>query len=201
MRLPIFPLHTVLLPGATLPLHVFEPRYREMIGRCLEHDEPFGVALIREGEEVGAHAMPRRIGTEARVIASQRYPDGRYDIVAEGLRRFEILQLDRSRAYLRADVEWLDEPEGADAQGLAETVAKLFEGTVENLELSGQAIVDEGWKAMDPWSLSYRVAAAMPADDVVKQELLEMPSVAARLTREAELLMAVSRIGAEAGAA
>ena len=201
VHLPIFPLRAVLFPGATVPLHIFEPRYREMVGRCLEHDEPFGVVLIQEGEEVGGHAAPRRIGTEARVIASQRYRDGRYDIVAEGRRRFEILQLDRSRAYLRADVEWLEELEGRDVHRLAETVATLFEGVLESLELAGHAIVDESWKALDPRSLSYRVAAALPADDLVKQELLEAADVASRLVREAELLMSVARIGAEAGAA
>src|SRR5207245_1126363 len=87
VRVPLFPLHTVLFPETTLPLHVFEPRYREMIGRCLEHDESFGIALILDGDEVGGHAIPRRIGTEASIIACQRHAHGEYDIVAEGLRR------------------------------------------------------------------------------------------------------------------
>lgn len=63
VRIPLFPLRAVLFPGATTSLHVFEPRYREMVGRCLEHEEPFGVCLILDGEEVGGPATPHRVGT------------------------------------------------------------------------------------------------------------------------------------------
>lgn len=201
MRLPLFPLHTVLFPGATIPLHIFEPRYREMVGRCLEHDDPFGVVLLLEGEEDGGPAIPRRIGTEASIIACQKYRDGRYDLVAEGRRRFEVLMIDRSRSYLRADVRFLEEPLGLDADGLAEAVGKLFEGILESLELSGQAIVDETWRELDACALSYRVASALPAADEVRQELLEIPDATSRLRREAELLISAAKIGAEAGAA
>ena len=201
MRLPLFPLHTVLFPEATLPLQIFEPRYREMIGRCLAHDEPFGVVLILEGEEVGDEAVPRRIGTEASIIAAQRHDDGRYDIVGEGRRRFEITGIDKSRTYLRADVRFLEDPLGTDAEILAEAVVKLVEGVVQALEAQGHAVVDETWKDLDPRSLSYRVASVIPGEDEVRQELLEMPDVASRLRREAELLMSIHRIGIEAGAA
>ncbi len=201
VRLPLFPLHTVLFPTITLPIHVFEPRYKEMVGRCLEHDEPFGVVLILEGEEVGGANVPRRIGTEAGIIASQRYPDGRYDIVVEGRRRFAIRSLDRGRSYLRADVEWLEEPIGAEADDLARAVAKLLEGILEALEARGHAIVDETWSEMDPRMLSYRVASTLPGANDIRQELLEIPDVATRLRREAHLLMSIHRIGAEAGAA
>lgn len=201
MRLPLFPLQTVLFPGATIPLHIFEPRYREMVGRCLEHDDPFGVVLILEGEEVGGPAIPRRIGTEASIIACQKYRDGRYDLVAEGRRRFETLMIDRSRSYLRADVRFLEEPMGLDADGLAEAVGKLFEGILESLELSGQAVVDETWRELDACALSYRVASALPVADEVRQELLEVPDATSRLRREAELLISAAKIGAEAGAA
>jgi len=201
VRLPLFPLHTVLFPEATLALQIFEPRYREMIGRCLAHDEPFGVVLILEGEEVGGEAVPRRMGTEAAIIASERSKDGRYDIVAEGRRRFEIVGLDKSRAYLRADVEFLEDPLGDDAEVLADTVAHLVEGVVHALESRGHAVVDETWSQLDPRSLSYRVATALPGADEVRQELLEKRDVASRLRREAELLMSIHRVGIEAGAA
>ncbi len=200
MRLPLFPLQAVLFPGATLPLHVFEPRYREMVGRCLEHEEPFGICLILEGEEVGGTAIPHRIGTEAAIIASQRYADGRYDIVVEGRRRFEVLQVDASKSYLRADVRFLDEPEGVSDPRLAEAVARLFEGVLESLELTGQAVIDETWKDLDPRSLAYKIAAVLPAEEDVKQEVLELPDTASRLRRIAEVLMHAHRIGAEAGA-
>ncbi len=200
MRLPIFPLRTVLFPGTTLPLHIFEPRYREMIGRCLEHDETFGVCLIVEGEEVGEPAVPERTGTEAGIIASQRYRDGRYDIVVEGRRRFEILSLDHERAYLRGEVRFLGEPEGESDPNLPEAVAKLFEGVLESLELSGEAVIDETWKDLDPRSLAYKVASAIPAGEDVKQELLELPDTHSRLRKLATILMDVRRVGAEAGA-
>ena len=200
MRVPLFPLQTVLFPEATLPLHVFEPRYREMVGRCLEHGEPFGVCLILEGEEVGGTAVPHRIGTEAAIIASQRYRDGRYDLVVEGRRRFEVLSLDRSRAYLRADVRFLDEPAGPSDLGLPEAVAKLFEGVLESLELSGVAVVDETWRDLDPVALAYKIAAVLPVEDDVKQEILEAPDATSRLRIIAEVLMHLRRIGAEAGA-
>jgi Lon protease-like protein len=200
VRLPLFPLQTVLFPGATLPLHIFEPRYREMIGRCLEHEEPFGICLILEGEEVGEPAIPHRVGTEAGIVAAQRYPDGRYDIVVEGRRRFEVVSLDRARPYLRADVRVLDETDGAEDPDLAAAVAKLFEGVLESIELSGQAVIDETWKDLDARSLSYKVAAALPVGEDAKQEILEIPDTASRLRRVAEALMALRRIGAAAGA-
>ena len=200
MRIPLFPLQAVLFPGASLPLHVFEARYREMVGRCLEHQEPFGVCLILEGEEVGGPALPHRVGTEAAIIASRRYADGRYDIVVEGRRRFEVLRLDSSRPYLRAEVRFLDEPEGEGDPGLADAVAKLFEGVLESLELSGQAVADETWKDVDMRSLAYKIAAVLPVEEDVKQELLEMPDATSRLRAVAEVLMRLRRVGAEAGA-
>lgn len=200
MRLPLFPLQTVLFPGATLPLHIFEPRYREMIGRCLAHEEAFGICLILEGEETGGPAVPHRVGTEAGIIAAQRYRDGRYDIVVEGRRRFEVATLDRTRPYLRAEIRFLDESDGTEDPALAEAVARLFEGVLESIELSGQAVVDETWKDVDARSLSYKVASALPVGEDAKQELLEIPDTATRLRRLAEALMALRRIGAAAGA-
>jgi len=182
VRLPLFPLHTVLFPEATLALQIFEPRYREMIGRCLAHDEP------------------RKVGTEASIIASERSKDGQYDIVVEGRRRFRILSLDRSRSYLRADVEFLEDPPGPDAASMAEAVARLVAGVVQALEARGHVIIDETWNQLDPRSLSYRVAANLPATDDVRQELLETPDVASRLRREADLLMNVDQVEVKTGA-
>jgi uncharacterized protein len=200
LELPLFPLHGVLFPETTLPIHVFEPRYRELVGRCLAHDETFGIVLIDEGDEVGGPAVPRKIGTEAAIIASQRHPDGRYDIVVEGLRRFEILALDGSRPVLRADVRFLkDEENDADLEA-AQAVAKLTEGLIASLELAGEAVIDETWKAVSPTALSYRLAAIVPVSLESRQELLEMPTAAQRLRREARLLIDATKIDARAGA-
>ena len=112
-RLPLFPLRTVLFPGMALPLHIFEERYRLMIGRCMEERSPFGVVLIRSGEEVGAAAEPHDIGTTARIASVQRLEDGRMNLVALGEQRFRILQLDNSGPYLAGDVEYLHSEESA----------------------------------------------------------------------------------------
>jgi Lon protease-like protein len=200
LRLPLFPLHTVLFPEATLALQIFEPRYREMIGRCLAHDETFGVALIFEGDEVGDPATPRRVGTEAAIIASDRSKDG-YEIVAEGRRRFEITGLDKTRSYLRADITFLEDPVGEDVGPLAETVGHLVDNVVQALEARGHGMLQDTWKHLEPRSLSYRVASALPTSEEIHQELLEIPDVASRLRREAELLQSIQRIGVEAGAA
>jgi Lon protease-like protein len=200
LRLPLFPLHTVLFPEATLALQIFEPRYREMIGRCLAHDETFGVALIFEGDEVGDPATPRRVGTEAAIIASDRSKDG-YEIVAEGRRRFEITGLDKARSYLRADITFLEDPVGEDVGPLAETVGHLVDNVVQALEARGHGMLQDTWKHLEPRSLSYRVASALPTSEEIHQELLEIPDVASRLRREAELLQSIQRIGVEAGAA
>ena len=200
MRLPLFPLHTVLFPEATLALQIFEPRYREMIARCLAHDETFGVALILEGDEVGDPATPRRVGTEAAIIASDRSKDG-YEIVAEGRRRFEITGLDKARSYLRADITFLEDPVGEDVGPLAETVGHLVDNVVQALEARGHGMLQDTWKHLEPRSLSYRVASALPTSEEIHQELLEIPDVASRLRREAELLQSIQKIGVEAGAA
>ncbi len=200
MKLPLLPLHGVLFPGATVPLHIFEPRYREMVGRCLEHDDAFGIVLILEGEEVAGPAVPHPIGTEAAIIAAQRYRDGRYDLVAEGRRRFEIVTLDRAKPCLRAEVRFLEEPKGSLSQDLTETVAILFEGFLQSEERSGHPPAEDTWRELDPPALSYRIASLLPVSERARQELLEIREAATRLRREAEHLMAMTRVGAKAGA-
>ena len=89
-RLPLFPLDLVLFPGAHLPLHIFEPRYRLLVRRCVEREQPFGVVLLRSGAEVGPGAEPRAVGTSARIVAVNGLPDGRSVIVTQGQRRFSL---------------------------------------------------------------------------------------------------------------
>src|SRR5436309_527903 len=101
---------------------------------------------------------------------------------------------------MRREVNWLDESPGKDVDIPAEAVGRLFEGIVETLDMAGHASVDETWKEMDPRTLSFRVAAALPGAVDIRQELLETPDTASRLRREAELLMAVHRVEAETGA-
>ncbi len=96
--LSLFPLELVLLPGTPLPLHIFEPRYKEMIGECLANDAPFGV--VRALEEGIAE-----VGCTAEIITvTKQYPDGRLDLIAEGRNRFEVLEVNRERSFLQAEV-------------------------------------------------------------------------------------------------
>ncbi|MEZ4584481.1 MAG: LON peptidase substrate-binding domain-containing protein [Caldilineaceae bacterium] len=104
MEMPLFPLNVVLFPGMFLPLHIFEPRYREMVEHCVETKSPFGVALIRDGQEVGDAATPCDIGTAARIAKVQRMPDGRMNISTVGTQRFRIESVDYSRSYAVAQV-------------------------------------------------------------------------------------------------
>ncbi len=144
MDLPLFPLHTVLCPGVALPLHVFEERYRVMVGRCIDRGEPFGVVLIRQGREVGPlDGRIARVGTTALIREAGRYPDGRYDLMTVGGRRFHIDDVETGlEPYLTADVSYLDEPIGdaLTARGLSERVSQRF---LRYLELLQPALDDD----------------------------------------------------------
>ena len=111
MEIPLFPLHTVLFPGVALPLHIFEERYRLMIARCLETQSPFGVVLIRDGREVGGGQLSiAGVGTFAAIRESEKLPDGRYEVLAVGVGRFAVREVDTDREpYLVATVEPLAE--------------------------------------------------------------------------------------------
>ena len=130
MELPLFPLHTVLCPGVALPLKVFEERYRVMVQRCLEFDEPFGVVLIRDGREVGAAATSiANVGTIAEIREASKYSDGRYDLLVVGTSRFRIESVAVGRRpYLVGEVSGLDEPLGdpARAEQLTAEVTQRF---------------------------------------------------------------------------
>jgi Lon protease-like protein len=110
-HLPLFPLHTVLCPGIALPLHVFEPRYRLMVARCLAEDRPFGVVWIRDGHEVGGGELAiATIGTFAEIREADRLADGRYDLVALGTERFRVVAVDTaSEPYIVARVAPVDD--------------------------------------------------------------------------------------------
>jgi Lon protease-like protein len=131
MEIPLFPLHTVLCPGIVLPLHVFEDRYRAMTRRCLDTGEPFGVVLIREGQEVGAvgRTTLAGVGAFAEIREAGRYPDGRYDLLAAATGRFAIESVDAEREpYLVAEVTALEDDVGDEprAERLAATAIRRF---------------------------------------------------------------------------
>jgi Lon protease-like protein len=99
-ELPLFPLNTLLFPEMPISLHIFEERYKLMIQRCLENDEPFGVVLIRQGREAGGDAAPFEVGCMARINHVDRLEGGRMNLVAIGEERFKIEAVYRDKPYL-----------------------------------------------------------------------------------------------------
>jgi uncharacterized protein len=192
--LPLFPLTTVLFPEMLLPLHIFEPRYRLLVRRCMDNDRPFGVVLIRSGRDVGATAEPYAIGTEAKIMAFSPLSDGRSYIVVRGGRRFAIEDtMPDDEPYLVGRVRYLDEPEGADAAGRAVVAVEAYGQyivavmAVTEDARGDRAIVDELASA-SPHEAAYRIAASLAVDATERQRLLELSSDADRLQAERTLL-------------
>ena len=177
--LPLFPLDVVLLPGTPLPLHIFEPRYKEMIRECLAHETQFGVVRAVE------HGITD-IGCTAEIVTvTKQYPDGRLDLVAEGRSRFEVLHLNRERSFLRAEVLFIpDEPgatddgEGARAVELHREILSLA-GAVQDLSGAGET------------SLSFHLAGSLPLDLDFKQQLLATRSEGQRMQALAKYLESI----------
>jgi Lon protease-like protein len=192
--IPLFPLGTVLYPGLLLPLHIFEDRYRQLVGDLLEGPEPrrFGVIAIRKGRETGIDGVSAlyEVGCAAVLRRVERYEDGRYDIITAGSGRFRLLGLDESRPYLQAEVEWLPEETGDEAAaGLAAlATAAAFRGYLEALTRRGLAEISVPDLPSDPGPLSYLVAAAVVADLPDRQALLARPDALSRLESERALL-------------
>ena len=162
--LPLFPLEAVLLPGTPLPLHIFEPRYKEMIGECLVNDAPFGVIrALEEGiEEVGC--------TAEIITVTKQYPDGRMDLIAEGRERFEVIELNQERSFLRAEVLLVpDDPGGA-------VEAEKIRAIQLHLEILSLAGAVQDLSAADQNQLSFYLAGSLPLDLDFKQKLLGMRS-------------------------
>ena len=163
-RIPLFPLDVVLLPGSSLPLHIFEPRYKKMIGRCLDEKIEFGM-IYATGKKVAA------VGCTAEIVQKMKdYPDGRMDILTRGRAVFRLLQLLQDVEYHEGVVEYLSEelsPE--DARRNARIIELLQEC---HIHLYGQAWVDS--EAECEFSLAYRMAARLPMEVEQKQWLLEM---------------------------
>jgi len=188
-QLPIFPLNAVVFPGVTVPLHVFEDRYRALVHHLLTiSDKPqrlFGIVAVREGYEVGRHgvASVHRVGCVVQMTSVDPYPDGRFDIEVVGRRRLRLEELDASGSYLVGDVETLPEqcrssPE-TDAEALRTT--ETFAVYRRRLSALRGGDVLEGDMPRDPEYLSYTLAATCLLTLSERQELLEMSSPSDRL--------------------
>ena len=188
IEIPLFPLGLVLFPGMVQPLHVFEPRYREMTKRCLDSEGKFGVTLALP-ESVPHHEVPARVGSLARILDYHRLPDGRYNLLAVGARRFEIVETMRDQPYLRGKARILPEEVGA---GPVEKLTAKARHLLDEYLAIVLADAEEGEKTIavpaDPIELSYFIAVLLPCDDSVKQQLLEAETAVERLALSLDCL-------------
>ena len=193
LLLPIFPLELVLLPGVPLPLHIFEPRYKEMIAECLEQKKPFGV--VRASSEGVAD-----IGCTAEIMSvTKKYDDGRMDILARGVERFEVIEVNEDRSFLQAEISVVqdeDEDEGEDADEdkdasggpAAEMVAHAVRLHAEIAKLAG---AEPSGPDEQAGNLSFLLAGSLPLDLDFKQSLLSTLSEAKRLQAVVSYLEAI----------
>ena len=177
-RIPLFPLNVVLLPGATLPLHIFEPRYRQMVRRCVEEKCEFGVLL----------ALPKgivRVGCSAEITeVMKRYNDGRMDVLTVGRSPFRIVDLVNGEGYandelLEGDVDFLDDREDR-------TDARTKNDLMQLYEVCHTLLFDDYPRNIEGEAaeyLSFVVASTLPIDLMCKQQILELRSEADRQER------------------
>jgi hypothetical protein len=171
-ELPLFPLNNVVLfPGMKLPLHIFEERYRAMIGACSRDDAPFGVLLIKEGQEVGEPAHPFPIGTTARITQVQQLEDGRMNISTQGERRFEVVEIIQQVPHLVGRVRYLAEEPGEVSSILIEEVRQEFSQFLRH-----QATIAGSWTRRidvteDASQLFTRVISSLSASVELPREL------------------------------
>ncbi|MEU2223682.1 LON peptidase substrate-binding domain-containing protein [Streptomyces sp. NPDC018347] len=223
VRLPLFPLNSVLFPGLVLPLNVFEERYRAMMRDLLKtpEGEPrrFAVVAIRDGLEVAPSApgmpdptaRPERgpaagfgpdplkalhaVGCVADAATVRERPDGTFEVLTTGTTRVRLLSVDASGPFLTAELEELAEEPGDEAGALAEDVLRSFRRYQKRLAGARERSLSGGTELPDdPSVVSYLVAAAMVHDTPTKQRLLQAPDTASRLRDELNLLRAETAI-------
>ncbi|MEU1164286.1 LON peptidase substrate-binding domain-containing protein [Streptomyces sp. NPDC090075] len=223
VRLPLFPLNSVLFPGLVLPLNVFEERYRAMMRDLLKtpEEEPrrFAVVAIRDGHEVAPSApgMPdptaqpdrgpaagfgpdplasfHRVGCVADAATIRERANGTFEVLATGTSRVRLLSVDASGPFLTAELEELEEDPGDEAGALAEGVLRAFRQYQKRLAGARERSLSSGVDLPDePSVVSYLVAAAMMHDTPTKQRLLQAPDTASRLRDELKLLRSETAI-------
>ncbi len=190
MEIPLFPLRTVLFPGMSLPLQIFEDRYRVMTRELLSTGGEFGVLLIRDGNEVGGGAVPHSIGTTARIEECDELPGGRFAMVARGTRRFRLRTMLPARPYPYGDVEFLNDEEyiTPNVQRAAETVRTTFPAYFR-LALSLTDQWAQGLKLPSrPHALVNFLGPWLQIEEEAKQRLLEIESAGDRVAHLAEMI-------------
>lgn len=186
MKLPLFPLNTVLFPGMALPLHIFEPRYRQMISHCVAQQAMFGVVLIEEGAEVGGPATPHPVGTTASITRVEKLPDGRLNIETVGQERFRIVALHHDEAYLSGTIETFPLVE-TETQAAQRAALALRPWLARYLSLFGEATAtrfDDDRLPQSPAAMAYLAAIVAQIPLAEKQAWLELETAADLLNQE-----------------
>lgn len=219
--LPVFPLNVVLFPDAPLPLHVFEERYREMVRECLEKDRSFGVLLVTPDATTKGTSRIYSIGTIARIVETNPYPDGRYDIMCLGRERFRVVSHQNDRPYHTASVTILSEtephpshPQADEQTAIAAALAiqtilelRLLLATLSRATTQDDARAEQLGRIVkaipnEPIALSYFAARILPTANLAdRQDLLEIPSVSGRLLKIQEHLKRERRVANQLEAA
>ena len=189
--LPMFPLGTVLLPSMVLPLHIFEPRYRQLARDCLAGDGEFGVVLIERGSEVGGGDVRTMVGTVARVVEAVELPDGRYALGTVGTRRIRVRAWLDDDPYPRADVEDWDDAEAGPAladevDGVATQLRRVLAAYAE-LGASVSPVLPD--LSDDLVLATYQLVALSPVGPADRQALLAAPTPDERVVGLAQLLV------------
>jgi len=186
LEIPLFPLRTVLFPGGSMPLRIFEPRYLEMVSECLKSGNPFGICLIREGSETGRAATFQQIGTLASISYWQRLPNGMLGITVQGGQRFQILSSHaRTNQLIRATVKLLPAEQKCHIPAHHQRASELLHNMLEQLGLPYNKpptdYEDAGW-------VGCRLAELLPLPLSQKQQLLQLTDPLQRLEYLYELL-------------
>ena len=195
----MFPLGRVLFRGESLPLHVFEPRYRELVHHCLAGDRRFGVVLIMRGTEVGIDADQQRsnVGTLAEIVAAEQLDDGRWMLATDGMERLRVRRWLPDDPYPRALVEpWIEPPvTAADVDGPLGAATAAFDRIVAHLHAAhtGDSAGEVPTLRLDqlsgdPLRAAYQLCAMAPVGELDRQRLLAADGTAERLTLLSELL-------------
>ncbi len=180
--IPLFPLNVVLMPGAPLPLHIFEDRYKQMVNECLEQESEFGMIFADE-------SGTRQVGCTARIVELvERYEDGRMLILVEGSRRFRLNNVLTGKPYYMGEIDFFEEEAEEDVNALAEECITLLERVVEAATEGSVGIEIE-----PPYrNLSFAIAGRVEFEPDTRQQILELTSERERLEKVKELLTAAA---------
>jgi uncharacterized protein len=176
-ELPLFPLNTVLFPGMPITLHIFEARYRLMVQYCLDHNEPFGVVLIKRGVEAnGPAAEPHLVGCVAEIAQATRLEGGLFDIIAVGQERFRIYSLRTDQPYLVGVVEMVPLQMGQpdELERPAHRLRPWVERYLTVMAQASEVELDTSQLPEEPLSLAYLAATLVQAPAEDKQRLLNL---------------------------